>query len=115
VTSAEPSTSATATATGPGPTAAASTAFSRSMVVSGTRCLLAYVVFPWLLPLLGVVPGVGAAVGLCLSGVGIGFNIASIRRFSRTEVRWRSVVIAMNLTVIALLVVLIALDVAALT
>ena len=84
------------------------------MVVSGTRCLLAYVVFPWLLPLLGVVPGVGAAVGLSLSVVGIGFNIASIRRFRRSEMRWRSLVIAINVSVIVLLVVLITMDVAAL-
>ena len=27
--------------------------FSRSMIVSGVRCMLAYVVFPWLLPALG--------------------------------------------------------------
>ena len=97
------------------PVASASTTFSRSMVVSGTRCLLAYVVFPWLLPLLGVVPGVGAAVGLSLSVVGIGFNLASIRRFRRSEMRWRSAVLAINVAVIALLVVLIAMDVAALT
>jgi hypothetical protein len=93
----------------------ASTAFSRSMVVSGMRCLLAYVVFPWFLPLLGIVPGVGAAVGLTMSVAGIGFNIASIHRFRRSEMRWRSVVIAMNVAVIVLLVVLIAMDVAALT
>ena len=85
------------------------------MVVSGTRCLLAYVVFPWFLPLLGVVPGVGAAVGLTLSVVGIGFNIASIRRFARSEVSWRWLVIAINVAVIALLVVLITMDVTALT
>jgi hypothetical protein len=85
------------------------------MVVSGTRCLLAYVVFPWFLPLVGVVPGVGAVVGLTVSVVGIGFNIASIRRFGRSDVRWRWVMIAMNVAVIVLLVVLIAMDVASLT
>lgn len=85
------------------------------MVVSGTRCLLAYVVFPWLLPLVGVVPGVGAVVGLTVSVVGIGFNIASIRRFGRSDVSWRWVMIAMNVAVIVLLVVLIAMDVASLT
>jgi hypothetical protein len=47
--------------------------------------------------------------------VGIGFNIASIRRFGRSELHGRAVVIAIHVAVIVLLVVLIAIDVAALT
>ena len=33
--------------------------FSKSMVISGIRCMLSYVVFPWLLPVLGVTGTVG--------------------------------------------------------
>jgi hypothetical protein len=88
----------------------AASAFSRSVVVSGVRCLLAYIVFPWLLPLFGLAAGVGAAVGLAVGVVAIGFNVASIRRFRRSTVSWRWLVIGINVAVIGLLVVLLALD-----
>ena len=42
----------------------ASKTFSTSMVISGIRCTLSYVVFPWLLPLLGVAGGITAGLGL---------------------------------------------------
>jgi hypothetical protein len=87
-------------------------AFSTSMVVSGIRCLLAYIVFPWILPLLGVAGGVGPAVGLAVGVVAIGFNIASIRRFMRTGHRYRYWIATINVIVIAMLTVLIVRDVA---
>jgi hypothetical protein len=87
-------------------------AFSQSVVVSGIRCLLAYIVFPWLLPLLGLATGVGAAVGLAVGVIAIGFNVASIRRFQRSTVSWRWAVMAINVAVIVLLVVLIGMDLA---
>ena len=39
--------------------------FSLSIVISGTRCLLTYIVFPWVLPVLGI------AGGSSLSGPGL--------------------------------------------
>ena len=86
--------------------------FSASMVVSGVRCLLAYVVFPWLLPLLGVTAGVGPGVGLAIGVVAIGFNLGSIVRFWRADHRLKWLVIPINLAVIALLVVLVGFDIA---
>lgn len=87
-------------------------AFSWSVVISGIRCLIGYIVFPWLLPLLGVAKGVGPYVGVAIGVVAIGFNIASIRRFQLSRHRWRWVITALNVTVICLLVVLIARDLA---
>jgi hypothetical protein len=87
-------------------------AFSTSMVVSGVRCLLAYIVFPWILPLLGVAGGVGPAVGLVVGVVAIGFNVASIRRFMRTGHRYRYWIATINVLVIGMLTVLIVRDVA---
>jgi hypothetical protein len=87
-------------------------AFSTSMVVSGIRCLLAYIVFPWVLPLLGVAGNVGPAVGLAVGVVAIGFNIASIRRFMRTGHRYRYWIATINVVVIGMLLVLIVRDVA---
>jgi hypothetical protein len=87
-------------------------AFSTSMVVSGVRCLLAYIVFPWVLPLLGVAGGVGPALGLAVGVVAIGFNIASIRRFMSTGHRYRYWIATINVVVIGMLLVLIVRDLA---
>ena len=53
----------------------ASKTFSTSMVISGIRCTLSYVVFPWLLPLLGVAGGITAGLGLPIGLVVIFFNV----------------------------------------
>jgi len=89
-------------------------AFSVSVVISGIRCALTYVIFPWVLPLLGIAGGVGPAIGLVVGTVAIGFNIASIRRFWAADHRWKWAITALNTGVIILLVVLIGLDLASL-
>lgn len=89
---------------------AATRAFSTSILVSGIRCMLAYVVFPWILPALGVAGGVGPGIGLLVGIVAIGFNVASIRRFQISDHRWKWQITALNSTVIALLTVLFVMD-----
>ena len=93
---------------------AANRAFSTSVLVSAIRCTLTYVVFPWLLPALGVAGGVGPGIGLAIGTVAIGFNVASIRRFQASQHKWRTRVIALNCAVIVLLSVLVVLDLRAL-
>lgn len=90
----------------------ATSAFSVSMVVSGVRCLLTYVVFPWVLPLLGIATGVGPAIGLVVGTIAIGFNVASIRRFWASDHRLKWPITVVNSGVIVLLLVLIGLDIA---
>jgi hypothetical protein len=87
-------------------------AFSQSVVISGIRCMLAYVVFPWILPLLGVAKGVGPWIGIVVGVVAIGFNIASIRRFQMADHRWKWPITAINSSVIVLLLILLVEDVA---
>ena len=84
--------------------------FSASMVVSGVRCFLAYVLFPWLLPAVGIASGVGSGFGLAIGAVAIVFNVLSIRRFQRTGHRWRWAIISLNGGVIVLLAVLMVID-----
>lgn len=105
----------TTSAAAPPEAVSATSAFSRSVVISGIRCLLAYIVFPWLLPLFGMAAGVGAAVGLVVGVVAVGFNVASIRRFRHVQASWRWVVMAINVAVIGALLVLIGIDIAELT
>jgi hypothetical protein len=94
------------------PERAAQRAFSTSILVSGTRCLLTYVVLPFLAPALGLAAGVGPAVGLPIGAVAIASNVLTIRRFWAADHRWRWAYTAIALAVIALLLVLMVEDVA---
>ena len=86
--------------------------FSKSMIISGIRCMLSYVVFPWLLPVLGVTRTVGPLIGIPIALVAIWFNISSIKRFTKSGHQLKKLVIPINTAVIALLLVLVVLDVA---
>lgn len=77
--------------------------FSQSMVVSGTRCLLTYLVFPYLLPVLGLADSVGPAISVPVGLVAIVFNGLSIRRFWRADHRLKWPVSTVNVLVIGLL------------
>lgn len=91
-------------------TDSANRAFSTSIAISAIRCTLTYVVFPWILPALGLAGGVGPGVGLVIGLVAIGFNVASIRRFWVSDHQWKVPVSVLNGAVIALLTVLVVLD-----
>jgi len=93
---------------------AAQRAFSTSILVSATRCLLTYIVLPFAAPALGLAAGVGPAIGIPVGIVAIGCNVLTIRRFWAADHRWRWAYTAVSLSVIALLVVLLVDDVASL-
>jgi hypothetical protein len=95
----------------PAPEGAAQRAFSTSILVSATRCLLTYIVLPFVAPALGLAAGVGPAVGIPIGVVAIGFNVLTIRRFWAADHRWRWAYTAIALTVIALLLVLMVEDI----
>jgi hypothetical protein len=92
--------------------AQAEKAFSNSVLVSAVRCLFTYIVFPWLLPALGVARGWGPWLGLVVSPIAIAFNVLSIRRFQRSGHKYRWPITAVNATIIVLLVVLFIRDLA---
>lgn len=85
-------------------------AFNLSIIVSGIRCTLAYVVLPFVTPFLGLAPGVGPALGIVIAVVAIIANVASMRRFWRVQHPWRRPITALHLVVIAFMVLLIVLD-----
>ncbi len=84
--------------------------FSVAVVVSGIRCFLAYVLFPWVLPAAGIASGVGSGLGLAIGTVAIVFNVLSIRRFQSSRHRWRWPITVLNAGVIVLLAILVVLD-----
>lgn len=86
-------------------------AFSRSMLVSAVRCVLTYLVIPFLGPILGLAAGVGPVVGIPIAALAIVFNVKSMRRFWRADHRYRWHYTAVSGAVIAMLVVLVVLDV----
>lgn len=90
--------------------AGAERVFSKSVVISGIRCVLTYVIFPFVAPLVGIASDVGATVGVVIGVVAIAFNIASIRRFFKADHRYKWWASALNLAVIILLVVLFIVD-----
>ncbi len=90
---------------------AAQRAFSTSVLVSAVRCVLTYLVLPFLAPALGLAAGVGPAIGIPIGVVAIGCNVMTIRRFWAADHRWRWAYTALALTVIALLLVLMVEDV----
>lgn len=94
--------------------AEATKAFSTSVMVSGVRCLFAYVLLPWVLPALGIAGDWGPWLGLIVGPIAIVFNVLSIRRFQRSGHKWRWPITAINVSIIILLVVLMVQDVATL-
>lgn len=85
-------------------------AFQTSLMVATVRCLLMYIVFPFVLPLIGVASGVGPWIGLPISLLAITAITMSIRRFWRADhsKRWHYTVFGG--LVICFLVVLVVQD-----
>jgi len=85
-------------------------AFQTSILVATVRCLLMYIVFPFVLPALGLAAGVGPAIGLPIGIAAIAAITMSVRRFWRADhsKRWHYTVI--GTTVIVFLSVLVVRD-----
>lgn len=85
-------------------------AFSTAILISGIRCVFAYILLPFVAPFLNLAPGVGPWLGITIGVVAIVANGFSIRRFSRSQHRLRKPVIAINIAVIAFMLVLMGID-----
>ncbi len=89
-------------------------AFSLSMLVSGIRCTLAYVVLPFVTPLIGLAPGVGPVLGIPIGVVAVVANGVSLRRFWKARHPWRRPITVLHILVIGFLFFLIGTDIATL-
>jgi heme O synthase-like polyprenyltransferase len=94
--------------------AEARSAFQKSIGISATRCLLMYIVFPFVLPALGIAKGVGPAIGLVIGLLAIVSITYSIRRFWRANHSKRWHYTAFGTTIIAFLIVLAVTDIGSL-
>jgi hypothetical protein len=63
----------------------ARSAFQKSLFISTCRCMLMYVVFPFVLPAVGIARGVGPYIGLTIGLLAMVSIVYSIRRFWRAN------------------------------
>jgi hypothetical protein len=66
-------------------------AFGASLVFSGVRCILQYVVLPFLLPLIGVAADAAVSISLAINILAVVLIFYSLRRFwqIRYHYRWQ--------------------------
>lgn len=91
--------------------ASARSLVERSLLISMVRCLLTYIVLPFVAPLLGVGLGVAPVIGLVVGAVAIVANVASVRRFWRADHRYRWHYTALASVIVAMLVWLVVADI----
>ena len=84
--------------------------FSQSVLISGIRCMLTYVVFPFVAPIVGIASGIGSGIGLVVGLVAIASNVWSIQRFHRADHRYKWPISALNVGIIVLLLILMVID-----
>jgi hypothetical protein len=82
----------------------------KSLFISMARCLLTYIVLPFVAPALGVASGVGPVVGLLIGTVAIVANVASVRRFWRADHRYRWHYTALSAVIVSALLWLMVTD-----
>ena len=82
----------------------------KSLVISMARCLLTYIVLPFVVPILGLAKGVTPGVGMVVGLVAIAANMASVRRFWRADHRYRWHYTALATVIVAALVWLVVAD-----
>lgn len=86
--------------------------FSRSLVISGIRCTLTYVLIPFVFPLVGWGAGVGPWIGLPIGIAAIVANVVSIRRLHRADHRLKWPMTVISGGILVLLAILVVVDTA---
>jgi len=74
----------------PATAADARKALQTSVMVSAVRCILTYIVLPFILPILGLAAGVGPLIGAAIGIIAAVCIVSSMRRFWRANhsARW---------------------------
>jgi hypothetical protein len=86
--------------------------FSTSIFISALRCLLTYVAFPVITPLVGAVAGVAPVIGIPIAVVALVFDVLGIRRFFRAGHRMRWPITVIYLAIMGMVSYLLAGDIA---
>lgn len=89
---------------------AARKAFQTSIAVASVRCVLMYLVLPFVLPAVGLATGVGPALSIAIGLVAIVAIVYSVRRFWRADHSKRWAYTVLGTVVIGFMVGLIIFD-----
>jgi hypothetical protein len=95
--------------------AEARSAFQKSLAISTCRCLLMYIVFPFVLPAVGIARGVGPIIGVAIGVLAIVSITYSIRRFWRANHPQRWAYTIFGTTIICFLLYLAVKDISSVT
>jgi hypothetical protein len=85
-------------------------AFGASLLFSGIRCILQYVVLPFVLPLIGVAADAAVSISLVINILAIVLIIYSLRRFWQIGYRYRWQYLGVAMIALILLSAFILLD-----
>jgi len=88
-------------------------AFGLSLAFSGIRCVLQYVVLPFVLPLLGIATSAASQINLVISLLAVVAIISSLRRFWKVRYHYRWQYLAVALVTLAILTTFILMDLGA--
>jgi hypothetical protein len=84
--------------------------FSASIFLSALRCLLSYIVLPFVLPAIGLARGVGPAIGIPIGVLALTFDFLGIRRFWLADHRQRWAFTALYAVVGTMVLILLVVD-----
>ena len=84
--------------------------FSASIFLSALRCLLSYIVLPFVLPAVGLAKGVGPAIGIPIGLLALTFDVIGIRRFWLADHRQRWAFTALYAVVGTMVLILLIVD-----
>ena len=87
-------------------------AFSRSIYISATRCLITYVALPVLAPIVDLSGAVGPVLGLVLAAISMTAIFFATRRFFAADHRWRWAYATIGSAIFVLLIVSAGFDIA---
>ncbi|MFQ3536509.1 MAG: hypothetical protein SNJ58_11590 [Aggregatilineales bacterium] len=78
------------------PPPAAERAFNLSLAISGVRCIIQYMILPFILPLIGVAANAAVPISLAINLVAVVAIFFSLRRFWQTNYKgkWQYLIIA---------------------
>lgn len=78
-------------------------AFGFSIVFSGVRCIIQYVILPFVLPVLGIAGELATHITLLINILAIGALVFSLRRFWRINYQYRWLYLAIALPALVIL------------
>lgn len=85
-------------------------AFTFSLIVSGIRCTLMYIILPFILPAIGITGAFASQVDIIINLVAMGALIYSVRRFWQINYEWKLLYTLVAVVAFVILTAFIALD-----